>query len=121
MPSITGQRDALRAAVLNLTLNGIEAAGSGGTVWLSAAATAGRGVLRVEDSGPGPAGGVAETWFEPFTTTKPEGLGLGLAIARQVAEDHRGGLSWSRTASRTRFELSWPHHESPHDEQDSDR
>ncbi len=121
LPPITGQRDALRAAVLNLTLNGIEAAGSGGAVWLSAAATAGRGFLRVDDSGPGPAGGVAGTLFEPFTTTKPEGLGLGLAIARQVAEDHRGGLSWSRNPGRTCFEFSWPQHESPHDEQDSDR
>lgn len=121
LPAIAGQRDALRASVLNLALNGIEAAGSGGAVWLSAAVAGGRGVLRVEDSGPGPVGGVAGSLFEPFTTTKPEGLGLGLAIARQVAEDHQGGLSWSRTPGRTSFELSWPQHESPRDEQDSDR
>jgi signal transduction histidine kinase len=121
LPAVPGQRDALRAAMLNLTLNGIEAAGSGGAVRLSASVAADRACLRVEDSGAGPAGAVAGSLFEPFTTTKPEGLGLGLAIARQVAEDHRGGLSWSRTANRTCFELSWPQHESPHDEPDSDR
>ena len=48
------------------------------------------------DSGPGVAAEVAGRLFEPFVTGKPEGVGLGLAVARQVARAHGGQISWSR-------------------------
>jgi signal transduction histidine kinase len=65
-------------------------------------------VIEVIDSGPGPPPEVAGRLFEPFVTSKPEGVGLGLAVARQVAESHGGGLSWQRDAGRTCFRIELP-------------
>ena len=105
---IKADRSSLRAAVLNLTLNAIEAAGQGGTVSLKAFARAGEVLIEVVDSGPGPPAGIANELFEPFVTSKKEGVGLGLALARQVAIDHGGQISWTRTAGATCFQLVIP-------------
>ena len=47
----------------------------------------------VEDTGPGISPEVFESIFEPFHTTKPDGLGMGLAISRRIAEAHDGRLA----------------------------
>jgi signal transduction histidine kinase len=65
-------------------------------------------VLEVRDSGPGPAPEVAGRLFEPFVTGKPEGVGLGLAVARQIVEAHGGSISWSREADHTCFRVRLP-------------
>lgn len=49
--------------------------------------------VKVEDTGPGITPEVFESIFEPFHTTKPDGLGMGLAISRRIAEAHDGRLS----------------------------
>jgi nitrogen-specific signal transduction histidine kinase len=46
--------------------------------------------------------------FEPFVTGKPEGIGLGLAVAKQAAEAHGGRLEWRREDGRTRFRIELP-------------
>jgi signal transduction histidine kinase len=98
----------LRAAVLNLVLNAIEAAGPGGEVSLEASPDEGEVTIEVGDTGPGPPPEVAGTLLEPFVTSKPEGVGLGLALARQVAVEHGGRLSWARADERTHFRLTLP-------------
>jgi signal transduction histidine kinase len=50
-------------------------------------------LVRVRDSGPGFPGGIVEQFFEPFFSTKAEGTGMGLAIARSIIEAHGGTLS----------------------------
>ena len=50
-------------------------------------------VLRVEDSGPGIVADVAQKLFEPFVTSKPDGMGLGLAISRSLVRARGGELS----------------------------
>jgi nitrogen-specific signal transduction histidine kinase len=51
---------------------------------------------------------LANELFEPFVTSKKEGVGLGLALAHQVALDHGGELSWTRSAGATHFQLTLP-------------
>lgn len=100
--------EGVRAAVLNLMLNGMEAAGPGGEVEIAAGSDESHAWIDVLDNGPGPAAEFGETLFEPFVTSKPEGVGLGLALARQVAAEHGGELTWRRTADRTCFRLEFP-------------
>tara|TARA_R110002072_G_scaffold302999_3_gene491128 strand:- start:65406 stop:66857 length:1452 start_codon:yes stop_codon:yes gene_type:complete len=116
-----------RTAVLNLSLNAIEAAGEDGRVELevlpdgeatedahsSMSSTDGRArqsvvVVEVRDSGAGPPPQVAECLFEPFVTSKPEGVGLGLALAKNAAEAASGSLSWERRDGMTVFRFSVP-------------
>jgi signal transduction histidine kinase len=102
------RRDSLRAALVNLVLNAIDAAGRGGAVQLAILAEPGAASLVVDDTGPGPPPGLAATIHEPFVTGKPEGVGLGLAVAQAVATEHGGTLSWSRHGDHTRFAIRLP-------------
>jgi len=106
--TVVGRRDGLRAALVNLALNAIDAAGGGGHVTVAAETERGSVTLVVEDDGPGPPAALADALHEPFVTGKREGVGLGLAVARAVAEQHGGSLAWRRTDGRTRFEIHLP-------------
>jgi signal transduction histidine kinase len=103
----------LRAAILNLTLNAIEAAGRGGSVGLEVHRREDEVTVEIVDNGPGPPTELAQTLCDPFVTGKTEGVGLGLAVARQVAADHGGQLSWSRSDGETRFRLTLPQRNAP--------
>lgn len=99
----------LRHVLMNLLLNAIEAAGPGGWVRVEYDEPAAGGCqVRVLDSGGGPPAEFVDRLFEPFSTTKPEGVGLGLAVARRVAELHGGRLGFSRLGGATCFELTLP-------------
>lgn len=106
--TLVGRADSLRAALVNLALNAVEAAGRGGLVRLTGSLAAGRIDLAVEDSGGGPPEAIRASLAEPFVTGKAEGIGLGLAIVKAVAEDHGGSLAWGRSHGRTRFAISLP-------------
>jgi nitrogen-specific signal transduction histidine kinase len=62
----------------------------------------------VWDSGPGLDAAVAGRLFQPFVTGKPDGVGLGLFVARQAAEAHGGHLTWRRDGGRTCFRVELP-------------
>jgi signal transduction histidine kinase len=107
--TVLGDAGQLGHLFLNVLTNAVEAAGPGGVVEVRLKeGEAGRVVVEVLDSGPGPAAEVAGRLFEPFVTGKREGVGLGLAVARQVAEAHGGGIGWRREDSRTCFEITLP-------------
>jgi PAS domain S-box-containing protein len=66
-------------------------------------------IVAVEDSGPGINPRGLDSVFEPFITTKPDGMGLGLAICRMIVERHDGKLSaLSDGKNGARFELVLP-------------
>jgi signal transduction histidine kinase len=98
----------LRAALVNLALNAIDATGGGGHVTIAASVGGGRVTLAVEDDGPGPPPELGTALAEPFVTGKQEGVGLGLSVARAVAEQHGGTLAWQRADGRTRFTIALP-------------
>ncbi len=103
LPPVEGLRVQLGQIVVNLVVNACEAlAGVEGDrrVAISTAERDGRVELVVSDNGPGLAAEVAGRLFEPFVTTKPEGLGVGLAICRSIAERHGGRLTARHAAGR---------------------
>jgi len=103
-------RDQLQHVLLNILTNAIEAAGPGGRVRVTASQLfhPTRYEIDIRDSGPGPTVEVAERLFEPFVTGKREGVGLGLAVARQVVEAHQGTLRWTRCDGETSFVIQLP-------------
>ena len=110
----------LRQLLLNLTLNAIEAAGPDGWVRLEWFGDATDWHVRVLDSGTGPPPQLADRLFEAFATSKPEGVGLGLAVARQIAEAHGGQLAL-RPGGHTCFELTLPRRMPAASQGDDDR
>ncbi len=59
--------------------------------------------VEVEDNAGGPPPGFEAGLFQPFVTTKPRGIGLGLSMARQAVERQGGSLAFERTATGSRF------------------
>jgi nitrogen-specific signal transduction histidine kinase len=65
-------------------------------------------VVEVIDTGPGPPPEIAGKLFDPFVTGKEEGIGLGLAVARQAADAHGGRITWDRRDGKTVFRIELP-------------
>jgi PAS domain S-box-containing protein len=99
IPPVLGDRVQLQQVILNLIMNGIEAASSATglqrELLISSRQHESDGTLiAVRDSGVGLEGQDLEKLFDAFYTTKPQGLGMGLAISRSIVEDH-GGRLWA--------------------------
>jgi signal transduction histidine kinase len=100
--------EALRGSLLNLALNAIEAAGADGRVEILADITDRDVIIEVRDTGAGPPRQVCDSLFDPFVTSKPEGVGLGLALARKSIEGLDGSLIWERCGDLTVFRITLP-------------
>src|SRR5205807_6477880 len=104
LPSVLGDRVQLQQVVLNLVLNGLEALrppSAGVRSLVIRTAMNGRTALNgaagvtvaVQDSGTGIEEKDSDRIFQPLYTTKAEGLGMGLAIARTIVDAHGGRLA----------------------------
>jgi signal transduction histidine kinase len=96
---VSGDVVQLQQVVLNLLLNAMEAmaecAEDGRTITVRSENTEVDAVhVSVQDAGPGFRQGTQHLVFEPFYTTKPSGMGMGLAISKSIIEAH-GGLIWA--------------------------
>jgi len=99
LPPVQADRVQLQQVILNLIVNAIEAmaaVGEGGReLLISTGRDASDGVqVTLRDSGPGLDPKNVESLFEAFYTTKPTGMGMGLAICRSIIEAH-GGRMWA--------------------------
>jgi two-component system sensor histidine kinase HydH len=109
LPPVRADRARLTQVLLNLGLNAVEAMPAGGTLTLAAAVAGADLVIAVTDTGEGIAPDIRRRLFEPYVTTKSRGLGLGLAIARRIVEDHGGRIEVASEPGRgSRFTVSLP-------------
>lgn len=94
--AVTADEALLDQAVINLLRNAADAAASAAApqVWLDAGLSdRGRPILEIGDNGAGLDPTLGDKIFLPFFTTKPEGSGIGLALARQVMLVHKGAIT----------------------------
>jgi PAS domain S-box-containing protein len=96
LPPVPGDRIALQQVLVNLILNAAQAMGATEgprRLTITAARAAEDVEIGLADTGPGLSEAALDRLFAPFFTTKPEGMGMGLAISRSTAEAHGGRLT----------------------------
>jgi C4-dicarboxylate-specific signal transduction histidine kinase len=99
LPFFRGDRVQIQQVMVNLIVNAIQAMSGGGDgrreLQISTETDEAEGVrVGVRDTGPGLSPKSLSRLFEPFYTTKPEGMGMGLSICRSIIEAH-GGRLWA--------------------------
>ncbi|MGE5310841.1 MAG: sensor histidine kinase, partial [Nitrospirota bacterium] len=97
---LSGDRDRLTQALLNLGINALEACASRGEVTVRITARKKRVRVEVSDTGPGVPPEHQPNLFRPHFTTKEKGLGLGLFIAQRIVQVHGGTVALGETSSR---------------------
>jgi len=113
LPKLVGDRVQIQQVLLNLLLNAIDAAGASeskpGRVSVVARPSDSGVSVEVTDTGPGMDEQTLARIFQPFFTTKPGGMGLGLAISRSIVAAHGGTLEVRSTPGRgTTFRIELP-------------
>jgi C4-dicarboxylate-specific signal transduction histidine kinase len=103
LASVRGDRVQLQQVILNLIINGLEAIGKGKDSARELLISSDQDeknnvIIAVSDSGAGLDSANLERVFDAFFTTKPDGMGMGLAISRTIIESH-GGRLWARANS----------------------
>jgi len=101
-------RSQIERVFFNLVANAFEAMPEGGTIRIRARKADTSALVELEDTGPGIPACISDQLFEPFVTSaKEDGLGLGLALARQTVRNH-GGDMWTEPAAGARFVIRLP-------------
>jgi CheY-like chemotaxis protein len=116
--NVIGNEGQIFEVVLNLVVNAIEASASSAQpkILVRTEIEDGRVVIRVEDNGPGVPESMAPTVFEPFTSTKGRGRGIGLSVAKNIVVAHGGDLRLERAGGGglgACFQLSLPAQAAP--------
>lgn len=101
LPKLWADRVQLGLVFLNIVENALQAMGdlpvSARRLWIRAVSAAGFVTIEIGDAGPGLSPGQAQRMFEPLHTSKPQGMGLGLALCRWIVEAHEGTLTASQS------------------------
>jgi two-component system sensor histidine kinase AtoS len=93
VPPLRCDPEQIRRALLNLSLNAIQASPAGGDIDISAHVEGGDVVIRVKDHGIGIAPSNVTRIFDPFFSTHEHGLGLGLPVALHIVKEHGGKMA----------------------------
>lgn len=98
--------DRFKRCVMNLVLNGAQAMPEGGRLIVGV----GGSRFWVTDEGNGVPADLGDKIFDPFVTTKRDGVGLGLALTKRIVEDHGGAIGYDRGPGKgTTFWIELPH------------
>lgn len=112
LPPVLGDRVQLQQAFMNVVINSIEALRSmpedRRELLINAQKVSEELQVVFTDSGPGLDAETAERLFEPFFTSKPDGMGLGLSISRSIVQSHGGRLSNIPASCGAVFEFLLP-------------
>jgi signal transduction histidine kinase len=92
---IKGDPEEIQEVFVNLVQNAIEAMGQGGTLTIKTYQQGGRPVAEITDTGKGISPELKEKIFDPFFSTRHEGVGLGLSIAYRIVREHGGDIQVS--------------------------
>lgn len=106
--AVAAEHVRLEQVLVNLLQNALDAVGEAGAVAIEVVRNENDIRVRVCDSGPGIGADVVAQLFQPFATTKPDGLGLGLVISRDIMRDLGGDLVFEPDDRRTRFTMIIP-------------
>ncbi len=135
---VTIDRGQIEQALVNVLKNAMEAIGSDGTITIrllphASANATGRGVVIIEDTGPGIPDEARANLFTPFFSTKETGQGIGLTLVQEILTQHHCEYSWkarpaappsSRSCSPPDHHIliitSWPSHLDNQDERGQD-
>ena len=103
-----GNRIRLEQVLINLLQNALEAIGDsdGAAIEVRCEETATGIALTVADNGPGIPAGIRDELFTPFNTSKEDGLGLGLAISKEIVSDYGGTIEVESGPSGTTFTVN---------------
>jgi len=119
LPAVRADRIQLQQVILNLVMNGIEAMTSvtdrpRQLLIRSQREKAGEVRVSIEDTGIGVSADAMGRLFEPFYTTRPQGMGMGLPISRSIIEAH-GGRLWAESAlsQGSVFQFTLPNEDRP--------
>lgn len=108
LPDIAVDPTQVAEALGNLVSNSVEAMGGEGTLSFRARTTGDQVVLSVEDTGGGVPEQVLDRLFEPLVTSKSQGLGLGLTLARSLIENQNGALTYRPGVKGACFDVQLP-------------
>lgn len=103
---VVGEQGQLEQVLVNLIQNALDAMGDGGRMTITISHDDERASLTIADTGPGIAPAVRSRLFQPFTTSKDDGLGLGLVICRDIVAAFGGALTEAPSAHGAQFKLT---------------
>ncbi len=109
LPEVEHDSDQIHQVLLNLLLNAVQAMEDAGTVRVEIGSREGYASVVVSDTGRGIPAQLLPNIFRPFFTTKGNGTGLGLSLARRIVEEHHGRIEVSSVVGKgSRFEVLLP-------------
>jgi len=114
LPEVEHDSDQIHQVLLNLLLNAVQAMESAGTVRVEIGSRDDGASIVVSDTGRGISPQHIPNIFRPFYTTKGNGTGLGLSLARRIVEEHHGRIEVSSVVGKgSKFEVVLPFHMPP--------